>query len=190
MVDRTLRRVFILAGIALLLWILYLLKPVVIPFVAAFLMAYLFSPLVDKLHDIGLPRWLSISIVFTGIGIVMILAIWYLVPLIWQQLIYARDNIPAVIGWINSTFCHGCRIPSMSLKWKLIPHRFLMWSWTMCKPIIVLTVFRPSCYALHNLELTFADWRYDCPDSNYCILFPAGLGSYARKLASPDSTSL
>ena len=36
MVDRTLRRVFILAGIALLLWILYLLKPVVIPFVAAF----------------------------------------------------------------------------------------------------------------------------------------------------------
>jgi len=104
MVDRTLRRVFILAGIALLLWILYLLKPVVIPFVAAFLMAYLFSPLVDKLHDIGLPRWLSISIVFTGIGIVMILAIWYLVPLIWQQLIYARDNIPAVIGWINSTF--------------------------------------------------------------------------------------
>jgi len=34
----------------------------------------------------------------------MILAIWYLVPLIWQQLIYARDNIPAVIGWINSTF--------------------------------------------------------------------------------------
>ena len=43
MVDRTLRRVFILAGIALLLWILYLLKPVVIPFVAAFLMAYLFS---------------------------------------------------------------------------------------------------------------------------------------------------
>ena len=104
MVDRTLRRVFILAGIALLLWILYLLKPVVIPFVAAFLMAYLFSPLVDKLHDIGLPRWLSISIVFTGIGIVMILAIWYLVPLIWQQLIYARDNIPAVISWINSTF--------------------------------------------------------------------------------------
>lgn len=32
------------------------------------------------------------------------MAIWYLVPLIWQQLMYARDNIPAIIGWINSTF--------------------------------------------------------------------------------------
>ena len=36
MQDRMLRRVFILAGIALLLWILYLLKPVVLPFIGAF----------------------------------------------------------------------------------------------------------------------------------------------------------
>ncbi|MBA4069714.1 MAG: AI-2E family transporter, partial [Acinetobacter sp.] len=62
MVDRTLRRILILAGIALILWVLYLLKPVVVPFVAAFLIAYLFSPLVDVLHRIGLARWLSISI--------------------------------------------------------------------------------------------------------------------------------
>ena len=61
MQDRTLKRIFILAGIALILWVLYLLKPVVLPFIGAFLVAYLFSPLVDKLHKIGLPRWLSIS---------------------------------------------------------------------------------------------------------------------------------
>ena len=71
MVDRTLRRIFILSGIALILWVLYLLKPVVLPFIAAFLVAYLFSPLVDKLHRIGLPRWLSIGIVFIGIGIIV-----------------------------------------------------------------------------------------------------------------------
>ncbi|WP_445660324.1 chloramphenicol efflux transporter CxpE [Acinetobacter sp. F16] len=104
MVDRTLRRIFILSGIALILWVLYLLKPVVLPFVAAFLVAYLFSPLVDKLHKIGLPRWLSISIVFVGIGVVLTLAMWYLVPLVWQQLMYARDSIPAGIHWLNYTF--------------------------------------------------------------------------------------
>ena len=49
MQDRTLKRIFILAGIALILWVLYLLKPVVLPFIGAFLVAYLFSPLVDKL---------------------------------------------------------------------------------------------------------------------------------------------
>ena len=104
MVDRTLRRIFVLAGIGLILWVLYLLKPVILPFVAAFLVAYLFSPLVGRLHKLGLLRWLSISIVFIGIGIVLTLAIWYVVPLVWQQLIYARDSIPAGIHWLNYTF--------------------------------------------------------------------------------------
>ncbi|MDR0237265.1 chloramphenicol efflux transporter CxpE [Acinetobacter sp.] len=101
--DRTLKRIFILAAIALVLWILYLLKPVVIPFVAAFLVAYLFSPVVDKLSRL-LPRWLSISIVFIGIGVLLTWAIWFVVPLVWKQLIYARDSIPAGIHWVNSTF--------------------------------------------------------------------------------------
>lgn len=104
MQDRVLRRIFILAGIALLLWLLYLLKPVVIPFIGAFLIAYLFSPLVDRLTKIGLPRWLSIGIVFIGIGVLLVLAIWYVIPLVWQQLVYARDSIPAGIHWINATF--------------------------------------------------------------------------------------
>jgi predicted PurR-regulated permease PerM len=102
--DKTLRRIFILAGIALIIWILYLLKPVVIPFVGAFLIAYLFSPLVDKLHDFGLPRWLAISLVFLGIGVGLTFAIWYLVPVIWEQLKYARDSIPTGIHWLNYTF--------------------------------------------------------------------------------------
>ncbi|NWK73965.1 AI-2E family transporter [Acinetobacter cumulans] len=114
--DRTLRRIFILAGIALILWVIYLLKPVVIPFVGAFLIAYLFSPLVNKLHRIGLPRWISISVVFVGIGVALTIAIWYLVPLIWQQLMYAKTNIPANIHWINYTF-----LPWLSHTFNLVP---------------------------------------------------------------------
>ena len=116
MVDRTLRRIFILAGIALIIWVLYLLKPVVVPFVVAFFIAYLFSPLVDRLHRIGLPRWLSISIVFIGIGVVLTLAMWYLVPLVWKQLMYARDSIPAGIHWVNYTF-----LPWLSDTFNLVP---------------------------------------------------------------------
>jgi predicted PurR-regulated permease PerM len=103
MQDRTLKRLFIIAGIALILWVLYLLKPVVIPFIGAFLLAYLFSPIVEKL-DRFLPRWLSISVVFIGIGLIVTWAIWFLVPVVWKQLIYARDSIPAGIHWINYTF--------------------------------------------------------------------------------------
>ena len=104
MQDRTLKRIFILLGLAVLLWILYLLKPVVIPFVAAFFIAYLFSPFVEKLEKYNVPRWISISVVFLGIGFLLIMAFWYIVPLIWKQLIIARDSIPIGIKWINSTF--------------------------------------------------------------------------------------
>lgn len=116
MVDRTLRRIFIIAGIALILWVLYLLKPVLVPFLGALLIAYLFSPLVDRLHRIGLPRWLSISVVFIGIGVAVTLAMWYLVPIVWQQLMYARDSIPAGIHWVNYTF-----LPWLSNTFNLVP---------------------------------------------------------------------
>lgn len=102
MQDRILRRILLLAGIVLLVWVLYLLKPVVIPFIGAFFLAYLFSPLVDVLVKIKLPRWLAISVVFIGIGVTLTIALWYLVPLIWKQLVYARDSIPAGIHWINA----------------------------------------------------------------------------------------
>lgn len=116
MVDRTLRRIFILCGIALILWVLYLLKPVVIPFVGAFFIAYLFSPLVNRLHKIGLPRWLSISIVFIGIGCGITWAMWYLVPLVWEQLMYAKSSIPSGIHWVNYKF-----LPWLSKAFNLVP---------------------------------------------------------------------
>lgn len=45
---------------------------------------------------------MAISIVFIGIGVTLTVALWYLVPLIWKQLVYARDSIPAGIHWINA----------------------------------------------------------------------------------------
>ncbi|RZF55738.1 AI-2E family transporter [Acinetobacter halotolerans] len=116
MQDLVLRRIFILAGLALLIWVIYLLKPIVIPFVAAFFIAYLFSPLVDALVKIKLPRWLAISIVFIGIGVTLTVVLWFLVPLVWKQLMYARDSIPAGIHWINATF-----LPWLSETFDLVP---------------------------------------------------------------------
>lgn len=116
MQDQVLRRIFILAGLALLLWVLYLLKPVVLPFVGAFFIAYLFSPLVDLLLKFKLPRWLAISVVFVGIGVTVTIVLWFLVPLVWKQLIYARDSLPAGIHWVNGTL-----LPWVSKTFNVIP---------------------------------------------------------------------
>lgn len=116
MVDRTLSRIFILVGLALLGWLIFILKPVVIPFVAAFFIAYLFSGLVYQLSRFGLPRWLSTSIVFFGIGIGLVIGIWYVVPLAWKQIMYARDSIPGVMYWVNHT-----ALPWITHTFKLEP---------------------------------------------------------------------
>lgn len=100
--DRTLKRLLILISAAFFLWVAYLLKPVLVPFVGAFFIAYLFNPLVEKLAKL-MPRWLAICNVFVGIGTAITLAIWFLVPVVWKQLIYARDSIPKAIQWINHT---------------------------------------------------------------------------------------
>lgn len=101
--DITLKRIFILAAIGISLWILYLLKPIVIPFVGAFFIAYLFSQPVNWLARF-LPRWLAITNVFLVIMLVMVWATWFVVPLVWKQLVYFRDSVPVGIKWINHTF--------------------------------------------------------------------------------------
>ena len=102
--DLVLKRVFILAAVVFFVWLLYLLMPVVIPFLIAFLVAYLFSPLVDRILSFGLPRWLAITSVFLIIIVGLVLVGWFIMPMIWAQLIYARDHIPEMIAWINGTF--------------------------------------------------------------------------------------
>lgn len=104
MQDVMLRRIFILGSIAIFLGLVYLLLPVVIPFFIAFLIAYLLSSLVEIIQRIGMPRWLAITVVFVLLIVSLCLFGWYIVPMIWGQLMYARDHIPEMINWVNEIF--------------------------------------------------------------------------------------
>ncbi len=108
--DPWLRRLAILSIVVLVAWILWLLQPVLAPFFAAFLLAYLLNPLVEKLMLWGrLPRWTAILTVFGAIGAVMVAVLWVMVPLIWDQLLYAKDHVPDAIHWINTTLRNWLR---------------------------------------------------------------------------------
>ncbi len=86
-----------IASISFLL--LYLLSPILTPFVLGALLAYLGDPLVDKLEAKKLSRTLSVSIVFITI-ILAILAIFLLViPLFETQLSKLAIRLPNYIDW-------------------------------------------------------------------------------------------
>lgn len=81
--------------------LLYLLAPVITPFLTAALLAYLGDPLVDRLEHYKLPRTVAVICVF--IVIFLIVAIWpfVLIPVIEQQITWLTGNIPNYIDWVQ-----------------------------------------------------------------------------------------
>ncbi|WP_410209102.1 AI-2E family transporter [Aquirhabdus sp.] len=106
--DLFVRRGLSLVSIVGLFYILGLLIaqlfPILMPFLAAIVIAYLFNPLVELLTRwVHIPRWLAIALVFLTITITAVVVLWFLVPLVWEQVLYARANIPNAIQWLNFT---------------------------------------------------------------------------------------
>jgi predicted PurR-regulated permease PerM len=83
--------------------LIYILAPVLVPFVVAALLAYLFNPIVDWLTGWHLPRILAVIVVFLFIIFLVICLIFLIVPIIEQQVIILINNIPALDKWITTT---------------------------------------------------------------------------------------
>lgn len=103
-VRRGLSLVFILGAIYATFLLFGQLMPILMPFFAALIVAYLFNPLVESLTKrVHIPRWASIGLVFLTITASVVVTLWFLAPLVWEQILYARSNIPNAIQWINQT---------------------------------------------------------------------------------------
>lgn len=81
--------------------LIYLLAPILMPFVAGFLLAYLGNPLVNRLCRWKLPRILSVGIVFAVFTLVFLILIGILAPLIKDQIVYLNTKMPDFVKWIN-----------------------------------------------------------------------------------------
>jgi predicted PurR-regulated permease PerM len=90
-----------LAGVALGGWLLYLLAPVLTPFLVSALLAYLGDPLVDRLQARRLSRSASVVIVFGGMFLGGVLALLVLVPAVESQLAVLLDKLPRALAWVH-----------------------------------------------------------------------------------------
>ena len=75
-----------LIAIALIGWLLYLLAPVLTPFIAAGLLAYIGDPLADRLQRLHLPRTLAVVTVFLLTFLFLGLLVLLLGPLVSTQI--------------------------------------------------------------------------------------------------------
>jgi predicted PurR-regulated permease PerM len=106
-------RVNWLIAIALAGWLFYLLAPVLTPFIAAGLLAYMGDPLADRLQRLKLPRTVAVVVVFLGTFLSLALLVLLIGPLVKNQisaLFQALPEIarqvelvwlPNVLGWLD-----------------------------------------------------------------------------------------
>ncbi len=93
---------------AILLGLLYLLMPILTPFLIAAILAYVCDPLVDKLCDIkfgrfSLSRSLSTALVMLGLLGVVILLLVIFVPLLQKESLLVIQKLPDLINYIQTS---------------------------------------------------------------------------------------
>ncbi len=104
--------------VAVLGGIFYLLSPILTPFVAAAILAYICNPLVGRLVRCKLPRTLAVLLVMLGLLILLVLLVLILLPLLQQELGSLGVRLPKFVETIRTTWLpHLQQIFGPSLQW-------------------------------------------------------------------------
>lgn len=92
-------RWFWLAIFAAFLFFLYLLSPILTPFLLAAMLAYLADPLVDKLEIYKIRRTLAVVIVFFVLSLLLFLVLLLVLPLFETQFKMFLSRFPDYVDW-------------------------------------------------------------------------------------------
>jgi len=101
MIMTDIRPWLMLLALLVLSWVLYLLAPILMPFAAGALLAYLGNPLVSRLMRLGLKRTWAVSLSFFSLVIALVVSLVLVLPLLWQQIVYLESRLPRVLRWFN-----------------------------------------------------------------------------------------
>jgi predicted PurR-regulated permease PerM len=94
---------FLLAALSFSGVLLYLLAPVLTPFLAAAVLAYIGDPLVDRLEARKLSRTLSVVAVFVILSVCVLILLLILVPMLERQITLLITKLPQYLRWLQET---------------------------------------------------------------------------------------
>lgn len=101
--ERTFRIRFWLIFTAVFITLLYLLAPVLTPFLAAVLLAYLGDPLIDRLEAFKISRAWAVTLVFGAILLGLLLLLLLLIPMSAHQFKVLMQKLPTYLDWFQTS---------------------------------------------------------------------------------------
>jgi predicted PurR-regulated permease PerM len=97
------RLLFQLVLVALAAWLVYLLAPILTPFLVSGLLAYLGNPAVSGLARLRVPRALAVALVFLVFVLLLALLLFILVPALQNQIRSFIAKAPLYFDWLQHT---------------------------------------------------------------------------------------
>lgn len=97
---RRLQWALLLVAVGLLIWVL---TPVLTPFAAATLLAWLGNPVVGRLQKRGMSRNGAVFLVFGLMLLALVTLVLVLVPLIQRQVVTLSESMPRYLDWLVAT---------------------------------------------------------------------------------------
>ncbi|WOJ96410.1 AI-2E family transporter [Congregibacter brevis] len=91
----------VFAVFAVIALLFYLLQPILLPFVLGALTGYLGDPLVDRVEERGGSRTFGVILVFLFFTSLSLMALFFAVPVLLQQLDGLVGRIPLVYAWLR-----------------------------------------------------------------------------------------
>lgn len=98
------QRWFIFALLLVSALVVFLLKPILMPFLVGALLAYLGDPAADKLEALGLNRTLAVCAVFLGFSLLMVITLLFAIPMIGEQFNLLIRKLPQWLHYIQDSF--------------------------------------------------------------------------------------
>lgn len=90
-----------LAGLVLGGWLLWLLAPVLTPFLLAGVLAYIGDPAADRLEAAGIPRTGAVAIVFVTLLLLGLGVLVLLLPMLVRQVELLATRLPVYLDWLQ-----------------------------------------------------------------------------------------
>ncbi|MCG6659027.1 AI-2E family transporter [Halomonas campisalis] len=96
------REWWVLIGAVVLVWLLFQLEAMLMPFIAGMILAYLADPLANRLQRLGLSRPLAVCAVFLVMILLLVLSLLVLIPLAAQQVRQFALVVPGIFEWVEN----------------------------------------------------------------------------------------